>query len=205
MDLRTAIFSRRDTRHFAACEIPDSVVTRALEAAHAAPSVGLSQPWRFVMVRSLEVRQKVKELFEIANERAACEALQIEGEERVAVYRSLRLQGIVEAPLGMFVFCEMPPEGDFVLGTSTERETILWSSVCAVQNFWLSLVADGYGMGWVSIIDYEAIRPLLNTPAGWRPLGYFCIGKPSDDYGGQPMLVRDGWGERHAAPWVQWI
>jgi 5,6-dimethylbenzimidazole synthase len=202
MQLRDAIFTRRDTRHFTSAAIPDDVIANALAAAHAAPSVGLSQPWRFVLVKSVEVKQQIKALFDDANQKAL---RQLQENERAEKYGNLKLEGILEAPLGMFVFCEQPPEDEFILGTITQRDTLTWSVACAIQNFWLSLTEAGFSMGWVSIIDMTRLSEIIDVPANFHPLGYFCIGQPADDYQGIPMLERDQWAEPKAGPWVKWV
>lgn len=194
MNLIEAITKRRDTRHFLTDEVPEEILKAAIESATHAPSVGLTEPWRFIVVKEKKIKQKIKLLFEESSNLASTE---INNEEQKIKYNNLKLEGILEAPIGMVIFCDYNSANDFTIGTVTQkREMLLCSTACAVQNMWLYLTSKGYGMGWVSIIDFNKLKNLFDVPEDWFPLGYFCIGKPSTNYDGKPMLVNEGWKEK---------
>src|SRR5262249_25954273 len=149
-----AIAERRDVRsQFLPAAIPDTVLARLLWAAHCAPSVGFMQPWEFIVIRDAAVKQRVCDLFEQANRKAAGI---YEGKQRV-LYNSLKLAGILEAPVNICVTCHPTISRGSGLGRQTMPETAHYSSVCAVQNMWLAARAEGVGMGWVSILDPVAL------------------------------------------------
>jgi 5,6-dimethylbenzimidazole synthase len=199
MELEMCLKMRRDTRHFLKDDVPEIVLQKALTAAHYAPSVGLSEPWRFVVIRNQETKAALKQSF--LNMRAKAEEDLVNDAEKLKLHKSLKLEAIEDAPIGLAVFCEYPKE-DYTIGTVWTGETIKWSCVCAIQNLWLSLTEQGYGAGWVSIMDYEELKKVLCVPMDWEALGYFCIGKPATDYGGQPMLEQVGWKQRCSEPVV---
>jgi 5,6-dimethylbenzimidazole synthase len=199
MELEQCLRLRRDTRHFLKDDIPESVIKKALAAAHCAPSVGLSEPWRFVVVRDKNVKAKIKESF--LNQRAKAEEKLVDDADKLKLHKSLKLEAIEDAPIGLVVFCEYPQES-YTIGTTWTSETVKWSCVCAIQNLWLSLTEQGYSAGWVSILDYDELKQLLSVPSNWEPLGYLCIGKPATDYDGQPMLQKFGWKNRRLEPVV---
>jgi 5,6-dimethylbenzimidazole synthase len=188
-----AIFERRDCRRFRPDPLPDDLVARLLTAAHHAPSVGFMQPWNFLIVRSLDVRAAVREAFERANRSAAD---RFEG-DRADLYRSLKLEGIVEAPINLCVTCDRSRHGPVVLGRTAQPEMDLYSTVCAVQNLWLAARAEGVGVGWVSIIDPDDLRTILGIPAEVVPVAYLCLGRV-DAFGPEPELQRLGWLDRIA-------
>jgi 5,6-dimethylbenzimidazole synthase len=202
MDLDECIAARRDTRHFLLDAVPQEVLDRALHAAHRAPSVGLSEPWRFVVVRSPEVKRRLLESF--AAMRAAAER-GIPQEARRALHASLKLEAIVDAPVGIGLFCERPSLGEYTIGVQGSADTVVWSCACAVQNLWLSLTAQGFGAGWVSILEFDRLCEILEVPTTWEPLGYLCVGKPATDYGKQPMLESLGWKTRSVHPQVRFL
>jgi 5,6-dimethylbenzimidazole synthase len=191
MDLFEAISKRRDTRHFLPDPVPAEIIDICLESAGHAPSVGLTRPARFLFVRDQETRARVYQLFQAANEKAA-DLLQADP-ERKKLYRSLKLEGILDSPLGMVVCADYSVLKDFTIGTVYSAETLDWSVCCAIQNFWLALTAHGYSMGWVSILDLGEMKNLLSIPQQYKVLGYFCIGKPATDYDNMPMLKQRGW------------
>jgi 5,6-dimethylbenzimidazole synthase len=190
------IHERRDVRSaFRPDPVPDEVLARILLAAHHAPSVGFMQPWDFVVVRSAQVRQRVHEGFVRANAEAASRF----EDERAALYRSLKLEGIREAPLGICVTCDRERAGSVVLGRTHQPEMDLYSTVCAVQNLWLAARAEGVGVGWVSIIAPDDLRRALGIPAEIVPVAYLCIGYV-DSFGDGPELEAKGWARRRALP-----
>ena len=202
VDLDLCIAARRDTRHFLSDPVPDEVLTRALQAAHKAPSVGLSEPWRFVVVQSVQARKDLLASFRQMKDLAE---KNISDLERRALHASLKLEAIEEAPVGIGVFCERPDKDTYTIGTQGSSETVVWSCACAVQNLWLSLTAQGFSAGWVSILDFELLRLALGVPVNWEPLGYLCVGKAATDYGGRPMLEKLGWKSRSEKPQVVYL
>jgi len=183
---------RRDVRRFRRDPVDPPVAERLIAAAALAPSVGYSQPWRFVTVADPRRRAAVRRLFETAN--AAALARQ-PSHDRAARYARLKLSGLDEAPWHLAVFVDPDPEAGHGLGRATMPETVAYSAVMAVHTLWLAARAEGLGMGWVSIIDPEAVRALLDVPAEWRLVGYFCIGRPAGEHD-TPELERAGWETR---------
>lgn len=190
--LYRAIYERRDVRScFRPDEIADDILARLLDAAHHAPSVGLMQPWEFIVIRDQHVRQAIYEIFD----RACRAAAQIYTDDRRALYDTLKLAGILEAPVNLCVTCDEATERGHGLGRQTMRETALYSTVCAVQNLWLAARAEGVGVGWVSILDVEELRAELGIPAGVVPVAYLCLGYVTE-FGAQPELELKGWEQR---------
>ena len=186
-----AIHERRDVRgQFLPDPIPDEVLMRLLGAAHAAPSVGLMQPWNFIVIRSDAVRRDIRAAFDRAND----EARAMFPPERQALYSQLKLQGITEAPVNLCITCDRTRGGAVVLGRTHDRDTDLYSTACAVQNLWLAARVEGLGMGWVSLFDAEALAALLGLPAGAKPLAVLCLG-PVEAFYPAPMLVLEGWAQ----------
>src|SRR5262249_30904330 len=171
-----AIFERRDCRRFLPESIHDDLIARLLTAAHHAPSVGFMHPWNFLLVRSVEVRRRIHAAFELANARAAA-AFDADGDRaRGALYRSLKLEGILESPLNLCVTCDRLRHGPVVLGRTSQPEMDLYSTVCAVENLWLAARAEGVGVGWVSILDPADLRAILGIPEAIVPVAYLCLG-----------------------------
>ncbi|HEY7986930.1 MAG TPA: 5,6-dimethylbenzimidazole synthase [Methylophilaceae bacterium] len=184
-----AIATRRDVRsHFLGDIVPDDVLARILTAAHHAPSVGFMQPWNFLLVRSAEVKQRVHDAFHTANE----EAKLLFPDARRELYSSLKLQGILEAPINLCVTCDRTRSGPVVLGRTHMPSMDLYSSVCAVQNLWLAARAEGVGVGWVSIFHENALQQALGIPQHIVPIAYLCIGYVHD-FRRQPDLEKAGW------------
>lgn len=184
-----AIFERRDMRHFAGGSVAPEVMWRLLLAAHHAPSVGLMQPWRFIRVRSLPLRQSLHALVE--QERVlTAQALN----EREDEFMKLKVQGILQAAEVLVV--AMPPGREqHIFGRRTLPEMDLASAACAIQNMWLAARAEGLGMGWVSMFDPCQLAQLLNMPEGSKPIAILCLG-PVDDFYDQPMLQAEKWAHR---------
>jgi 5,6-dimethylbenzimidazole synthase len=177
--LYKTIFSRRDVRgQFKPDEIPDDVLSRVLYAAHHAPSVGFMQPWNFIMIKSQSVRKEVHDAFTKAHEEAA----QMFPEDKRETYSSLKLEGILESPINICLTCDRERTGPVVIGRTHIREMDNYSSVCAVQNLWLAARAEGLGVGWVSIIDENKLKDILELPENVVPIGYLCIGRVSHFY-----------------------
>jgi 5,6-dimethylbenzimidazole synthase len=183
---------RRDVRHFQPDrEVSEPVLTRILSAAHAAPSVGLSQPWGFVLVRSRAVRERIRESFLRCREREAARF----SPERRAAYLAHRLEGILEASLNVCVAVDLRERAEPILGASAQPETLRASTCCAVQNLWLAARAEGIGVGWVSIVEPEVLRAELALPAGVDPVAYLCVGHPRA-FRTRPMLEETRWSAR---------
>jgi 5,6-dimethylbenzimidazole synthase len=190
--LYKAIYERRDVRdRFVPTPIANDVLHKLLDAAHHAGSVGFMQPWSFIVVRDVEVKQRVKALFEQANTTAKDV---FEGERR-ELYSRLKLEGICEAPLNLCVTCDPTRSGPNVLGRNTIRETDVYSTCCAVQNLWLAARAEGIGVGWVSIFDPAELRTLLRIPSHVLIVSYLCLGYVSE-FLTRPQLETAGWRSR---------
>ena len=158
------------------------------DAAHHAPSVGFMQPWGFIVIRDRDVRDTVHEIFERASRTAA----QIYTDDRRAMYETLKLAGILEAPINLCVTCDEATVRGHGLGRQTMRETALYSTVCAVQNLWLAARAEGIGVGWVSILDVDELRSALDTPEAVVPIAYLCLGYVTE-FAPLPELQQKGW------------
>ena len=187
-----AIYERRDVRsQFLPDLVPDDVLCRILDAAHHAPSVGFMQPWDFLVIRDASIRREVYLNFDRASRRAA-EAYQ--GEQR-KLYDSLKLAGIIDAPVNICVTCDHArPKGNG-LGRQTDPAVDLYSTVCAVQNLWLAARAESLGVGWVSILDLEQLKSTLGIPPALTPVAYLCVGYVSE-FRQQPDLEEKGWETR---------
>lgn len=197
-DTREAVYrtilNRRDTRgDFLPDPIPEARLSRVLMAAHHAPSVGYMQPWDFLVLRDRQVRRRVHDMFATANAEAA---LMFDGERR-DTYRRLKLEGILEAPVNICVTCDRNRAGPVVIGRTHIPMMDLYSSVCAVQNLWLAARAEGLGVGWVSILDNDALKSLLELPRGVVPVAYLCIGQVRG-FHARPELESAGWRRRLA-------
>jgi 5,6-dimethylbenzimidazole synthase len=187
-----AIHGRRDVRsQFLADAVPDDVLGRILDAAHHAPSVGFMQPWDFIVIRDTAVREAVQRNFECARSRAA-EIYQ--GEQR-QLYDSLKLAGIMEAPVNICVTCDRDRRKGAGLGRQTDPDVDLYSTVCAVQNFWLAARSESLGVGWVSILDYDNLKAILAIPSSLTVVAYLCVGYVSE-FRAQPDLEEKGWERR---------
>jgi 5,6-dimethylbenzimidazole synthase len=189
--LYEAIFRRRDMREFIACPVPDEVLARVLIAAHHAASVGFTQPWDFIIVRDLERRREVKRIFD---EERAKNSDQFSGERREK-FLSLKLEGILEAPLNLIVTCEPERFGPGVLGKVSLRDVEVYSTCLAVENLWLAARAEGLGAGWVSIIRNEDLARIFGIPKNVIPLAYLCIGYVRD-FPERPILESEQWAKR---------
>ncbi len=186
------IRSRRDVRQFAPDPIPAETLRRILAAAHYAPSVGFMQPWNFILVTSPHIRAQIKAIFDEVN---AGEACQVPNEEREQLYRSLKLEGLLDAPMNIAVTCDRRRGAPFVLGRGPVPDTDIYSTCLAIQNIWLAACAEGIGVGWVSILDYEKVERLLGLPCGVQLVAYLCVGIPQE-HRVRPMLEEVGWRSR---------
>ncbi|SMF40826.1 cob(II)yrinic acid a,c-diamide reductase [Tistlia consotensis] len=182
---------RRDVRRFRRDPVPPAIVEAALDLACLSPSVGNSQPWRFVAVESESAREAVRANFRTAN----AEALAAQASERRALYASLKLAGLEEAPVQLAVFCDEATRQGFGLGQASMPETRRYSVVQAVQTFWLALRSHGVGLGWVSILEPRSVERDLAVPDGWRFVAYLCVGWPEQETA-VPELERARWQAR---------
>jgi nicotinate-nucleotide--dimethylbenzimidazole phosphoribosyltransferase len=189
--LYRAIFERRDIRSYRPDALPDDVLWRILTAAHHAPSVGMMQPWDFVLIFDPARRQRIYDHFRAVNARAASV---YEG-DRSAHYRALKLQGILDAPLNLLVTCDRRRGGPHVLGRHTMRHMDEYSTCLAVQNLWLAARAEGVGVGWMSLLEPEFIAHELGLPDAVIPVAYLTVGYPVT-IPSEPMLAGTGWAER---------
>lgn len=187
---------RRDIRHFSSKPVPDEVLERILEAAHTAPSVGFMQPWNFILVTSVQLRQNIRILFEQTNQ---AELAKLTDYRKSQLYRRLKLEGILEAPLNIAVTCDRQRDAPFVLGRGSMPEMDLFSTCLAIQNMWLAARAEGIGLGWVSLFDRPALEKLLELPAKVRLVAYLCVGYPLK-FRPKPMLEELGWKARLNLP-----
>jgi nicotinate-nucleotide--dimethylbenzimidazole phosphoribosyltransferase len=186
-----AIAARRDIRNYRPDPIPREVLGRILAAAHQAPSVGLMQPWDFVLIVDRALRQSIFDHFRSVNERAASV---YEG-DRAERYRALKLQGILDAPLNLLVTCDRRRGGPHVLGRYTMRHTDEYSTCLAVQNLWLAARAEGVGVGWMSLLEPEFVAARLGLPEHVVPVAYLTLGY-AVEFPSEPMLERTGWAKR---------
>jgi len=187
-----AIDTRRDVRRgFVDRPLPEELLQRLLAAAHSAPSVGLMQPSRFIVIRDLATRTAVHNIFEEANHKAAATYQGEQGKQ----YAALKLEGILEAPQNLCIVCDTQNERGHKLGRHTMPETAAYSTVCAVQNLWLAARAEGIGVGWVSILDPVRLRSLLHIPDHILLVAYLCLGYV-DQFATEPELERSGWEKR---------
>ena len=185
---------RRDVRRFRPEPVSPALLDELLETACLAPSVGLSQPWRFITVDDASRRAAVRKSFE------ACNAQAIASQEtgRLALYSRLKLAGLDEAPCHLAVFAEPDPDQGHGLGRRSMPETTAYSAVMAVHTLWLAAQAAGLGLGWVSILEPAAVAAALDVSADWTFIGYFCLGYPQAE-SNTPELERAGWEHRRAA------
>lgn len=182
---------RRDVRRFKPEPVAPSRIEDLLAIAALAPSVGNSQPWRFVSVESDPLRQSIIANFNACNEAALAS---YEG-ERAALYARLKLAGLVEAPVHLAVFCDHATEAGGGLGRKTMPETLDYSVVAAIHTFWLAARARGLGVGWVSILDPLKVVRTLEVPEAWKLIAYLCVGVPQEEHC-DPELERHDWQAR---------
>lgn len=192
--LKELFLWRRDVRHFQTEPIPPEVVTKLIALACLAPSVGYSQPWRFVKVDDPARRRAVLQNFMERNE----EALRDYSGQQAELYAQLKLAGLAEAPVHLGVFVDRTTSTGSGLGRKTMPSTLDYSVVMAVHTLWLAARAHGVGVGWVSILDPTEVERILEAPEGWSLIAYLCLGYPVEETVA-PELERRGW-ERKVDP-----
>ncbi|HEY3920459.1 MAG TPA: 5,6-dimethylbenzimidazole synthase [Stellaceae bacterium] len=192
--LRQLLTWRRDVRRFRRAPLPEGVLERLIAVAMLAPSVGLSEPWRFVAIDDPRLRLAIRCNFERCN----AEALAAQSSDRAADYARLKLAGLDAAPVQLAIFADRATGQGHGLGRRSMPEMIEYSAVAAVHTLWLAARAEGVGMGWVSILDPDEVAAALDVPASWKLIGYFCLGYAEDD-AATPELERAGWERRRPA------
>ena len=186
--LGSVVGARRDIRRFRPDPVPTELLEAVLEAGHRAPSVGHSQPWRFIVVSDQATRDKAAHLADAARLAQADHLT----EDRAARLLDLKLEGLREAPLGIVVACDRRTPALGVLGRATFPDADLWSCATAIENMWLTARAHGLGMGWVTLFDPADLADLFGLPEGVVTLGWLCLGWP-DERPPEPGLQRAGW------------
>ena len=186
--LATLIAWRRDVRRFSERPVADWLIDQLLDIAQLSPSVGNSQPWRWMRVDSAARRADIRATFVACNEAARL----AQPDERARKYASLKLEGMDRAPLQFAVFCDQTTEQGFRLGRDTMPEMLEYSTVAMVSTFWLAARAAGLGVGWVSILDPQAVARVLDAPGHWKLIAYLCVGWPETNHL-DPELERHGW------------
>ena len=183
--------ARRDIRHFRTDPVDESSVEWLLATAHRAPSVGLSQPWRFIRIETPSLRER---LAHHIDSQVAQAGKEYEGDQD-KLYRSLKLHGLREAPVLFAVYCDDGTETGHHLGAVTMPEARRYSCVMAVHTLWLAARTRGIGMGWVSILDRASVDTMLAAPENWHCLGLLCLGYPISQED-RPELESKGWEHR---------
>ncbi|NOQ44475.1 MAG: 5,6-dimethylbenzimidazole synthase [Nitrosopumilus sp.] len=187
--LYKAIHSRRDVRsHFTSRLIEDEILSKILNAAHHAPSVGFSQPWNFILIKDSQTKARIKESFEKEKESSS----QLIEDPKRSKYLSFKLEGILESPVNLCVTYDPSKFGPFVIGRSSIPEAGLYSVCCAIQNLWLAARTEGVGLGWVSILSNDVLKEVLNLPNHVIPVAYLCLGYV-DEFATKPDLETAGW------------
>jgi 5,6-dimethylbenzimidazole synthase len=193
---RSAVYrvlrERRDVRAgYLPRPLEESTLQRILAAAHQAPSVGFMQPWRFIVVRDAALRTAVHSIFQKANDAATA----VYSGERRELYTRLKLEGLLEAPQHLCVVCDQASQHGHGAGRHSMPKTSLYSVVCAIQNLWLAARAENVGVGWVSILDPNAIKQLLRIAPAAEFVAYLCLGYVAE-FAEVPDLERVGWEQR---------
>jgi 5,6-dimethylbenzimidazole synthase len=192
--LRELFVWRRDVRRFRREPLPAGTLERLIDVACLSPSVGLSQPWRFVIVDDPTRRRAMLDEFKACN----ADALKYYSGHLAAKYAKLKLAGLEQAPCQFAAFADSTTEVGHGLGRRTMPEMAEYSVVVAVGMMWLAARAEGIGLGWISIVDPSRMNHILDVPLPWRFIGYFCLGYPEHE-SDQPELEHAGWEQRRAA------
>jgi len=189
--LSGVIAARRDIRRFRPDRVPEALLLELIHSAHQAPSVGHSQPWRYVIVRDPFTRVRAAALADSAR---IAQAAALDPDSRRHLL-DLDLEGIREAPVGLVVCCDRRVPAAGVLGRATFADADMWSCAASIQNLWLTARAHGLGVGWVTLFEPRDLLQLVNAPAGVETLGWLCVGWP-DERPPEPGLERRGWSKR---------
>jgi len=192
------VAARRDVRNgFLPDPISDEVLTRVLTAAIQAPSVGLSQPWDFIILRDRALRERVHTLARRQREVFA----QSLPRSRALAFRDLKIEAILDTPVNIVVTCDPTRGGRHVLGRHTQPQVAAYSSVCAVQNLWLAARAEGLGVGWVSFFGQQELGVTLELPAHLEIVAYLCVGHVAE-FPPAPELALSGWARQRPLAWA---
>ncbi|WP_353950558.1 5,6-dimethylbenzimidazole synthase [Knoellia sp. S7-12] len=191
VSLDSVIAGRRDIRRFRSDPVAQELLIEVLSAGHQAPSVGHSQPWRFIVVRDPAIRDRAAHLAD----RARLDQAALLTNDRAARMLDLKLEGLREAPVGVVVVCDRRTPASGVLGRATFPDADMWSCACAIENMWLAARARGLGMGWVTLFDPAELADLLELPEAVVPMGWMCLGWP-DERPPKPGLERAAWSKR---------
>jgi len=182
---------RRDVRRFRSDPLPSSLIDELLNLSALAPSVGNSQPWRYVIIKSAHKRAAIKKHFQTCN----ADALNDYHGEQAKKYAQLKLSGMDQAPAQIAVFCDQNTNVGHGLGKRTMPETLNYSVVMAVHTLWLAARARGVGVGWVSILEPKTVQSIVDVSKDWSFVAYLCLGWPQEQHT-DPELVRHGWQDR---------
>jgi 5,6-dimethylbenzimidazole synthase len=182
---------RRDVRQFKREPLPTGTIERLISLACLSPSVGLSEPWRFVLVEDAGRRAAIRASFEECN----LEALNVQTPDRAQLYARLKLAGLDDAPYQISVFADRSTAQGAGLGRLTMPQTLDYSVIIAVHTLWLAARAEGLGVGWVSILDPTRMAEILDVPREWVFIGHLCVGYPAEEQD-TPVLEREGWEHR---------
>ena len=196
--LGTILRWRRDVRHFSTDPVDEQVLDRLRAAMDMAPSVGNSRPWRVLRVKDPGRRAQIQTIFESCNQAASEEYDDATRSE----YVSLKLAGLRDAPVHLAVFTETTPAEGRGLGRRTMPETLQFSTVMAIHTLWLVALAENIGVGWVSILNPDAVRAVFDVPESWVFTGYLCVGYAefADD---RPLLHRAAWQHDTPTNWTE--
>ena len=192
-DLLNLFQWRRDVRRFKHDRLPDGTLERLVKIGCLAPSVGLSEPWRFAIVDDPHRRDAIHACFSACN----ADALRSQSNDRASAYARLKLAGLEEAPGHIAVFADRTTRQGYGLGRRTMPETIEYSAVMAIYTIWLAARAEGLGVGWISILEPARVTEILDVPAQWSFVAYLCLGYPAEEHE-TPALEREGWEMRRA-------
>jgi 5,6-dimethylbenzimidazole synthase len=188
---------RRDVRRFKREALPKGTIERLIGIACLSPSVGLSEPWRFVIVEDQVRRAAVRACFEECNQ----DALRQQEPDRASLYARLKLSGLDDAPCQIAVFADRTTAQGHGLGRLTMPATLDYSVAIAIHTLWLAARAEGIGVGWVSILDPAKMVEILDLPKDWTFIGHLCIGYP-EEQADLPALQHQGWERRHPSAGV---
>ncbi len=192
MDVYEAIKKRRDVRSwFSDKHIDNSSLGRILKAGNYAPSVGLSQPWNYILIRDIETRKKIKAVVE----EKRMDFYNSLPDEKKIKFQNIKIEGILESDLNMAVTCDVSRKGPDILGRATMPEMSEYSVVLSIENMWLAARAEGIGMGWISFIDPDMVKKILGIPESIKLVGYLAVGYLSEDYD-IPELEEKKWEKR---------
>ena len=193
MDIYDAIKKRRDVRSWFSNEkIPDETISKILLAGHYAPSVGLSEPWNFIIIKDINTRKKIKELVD----KKRSEFYNSLPEDKKEKFEKIKIEGIIESYANIAVTCDFNRKSPNILGRTFIKETSEYSTVLAIENMWLAARSENIGIGWVSFFNPEDVKKILNVPDEIKLVAYLTLGKLTE-YHNKSELEEKHWGKRH--------